>query len=185
VAVRQVRASVVEKVRAAWVRQAPSGSFDCAPPGAASRDKSVRRSAQDDVFVVRMAVRAKSPDLPKPATFPQSPDNKGPAIWAAPLMDKTTDVPSRGGHHGLHDPSDLRDRPSPGHSDRSEDGSNTRRHTEVSAILQEPTHIVPRTSSNTRRPSRNPGPGEEAGPRNAEAAEQRRYRHQLRQKPAP
>jgi hypothetical protein len=45
------RASVVEKLRTAWVRKAPSGSFDSAPPSAAPRDKSVRRSAQDDGFV--------------------------------------------------------------------------------------------------------------------------------------
>jgi len=50
--VRPVRASVVEKLRAAWVRLASSGSFDPAPPSAVSRDQSVRRSAQDDVFVV-------------------------------------------------------------------------------------------------------------------------------------
>jgi hypothetical protein len=49
--VRQVRASVVEKLRAAWVRSAPPGSFDSAPSSAVSRDKSVRRSAQDDDFV--------------------------------------------------------------------------------------------------------------------------------------
>ena len=48
---RRVRASVVEKLRTARVRQAPSGSFDSAPPSAVSRHKSVRRSAQDDVFV--------------------------------------------------------------------------------------------------------------------------------------
>ena len=48
---RQVRASVVEKLRTARVRQAASGSFDSAPPSAVSRHKSVRRSAQDDVFV--------------------------------------------------------------------------------------------------------------------------------------
>jgi hypothetical protein len=43
--------SVVEKLRTAWVRQAQPGSFDSAPPKAVSRDKSVRRSAQDDDFV--------------------------------------------------------------------------------------------------------------------------------------
>jgi hypothetical protein len=42
---------VVEKPGAAWVKQAPSGSFDSAPSGALSPDKSMRRSAQDDVFV--------------------------------------------------------------------------------------------------------------------------------------
>jgi hypothetical protein len=42
---------VVEKLRAAWVKQAPSGSFDSAPSSAVSRDKSVPRSAQDDEFV--------------------------------------------------------------------------------------------------------------------------------------
>jgi hypothetical protein len=43
-------ASVVEKLRAAWVHKAPPGSFDSAPPSAVSRDQSVRRSAQDDDF---------------------------------------------------------------------------------------------------------------------------------------
>jgi hypothetical protein len=46
------RTSVVEKLRTAWVKKDPPGSFDCAPSSAMSRDKSVRRSAQDDVFVV-------------------------------------------------------------------------------------------------------------------------------------
>jgi hypothetical protein len=49
--VRQVRASVVERVRTAWVGQAPWGSFDSAPPSAVSHDSSVRRFAQDDDFV--------------------------------------------------------------------------------------------------------------------------------------
>jgi hypothetical protein len=40
----------LKSLRAAWVRQAPPGSFDSAPPSAVSRDKSVRRFAQDDVF---------------------------------------------------------------------------------------------------------------------------------------
>jgi hypothetical protein len=52
VLVRQLRASVVEKLRAAGLRPAPSGSLDSAPSSAVSRDKSVRRSAQDDDFVV-------------------------------------------------------------------------------------------------------------------------------------
>ena len=43
--------SVVEKLRAVSVRQAPPGSFDSALPSAVSRDKSVTRSAQDDGFV--------------------------------------------------------------------------------------------------------------------------------------
>ena len=40
--------SVVEKLRTAWVRQAPPGSFGSAPPSTLSRDESVWRSAQDD-----------------------------------------------------------------------------------------------------------------------------------------
>src|SRR5580704_14852424 len=51
---RQVRASVVEKLRAAWVRQAPSGFFDSAQRSAVSRDRSMRRSARDDVFLWRV-----------------------------------------------------------------------------------------------------------------------------------
>jgi hypothetical protein len=42
---------VVEKPGAAWVKQAPSGSFDSAPSGAVAPDKSMRRCARDDVFV--------------------------------------------------------------------------------------------------------------------------------------
>jgi hypothetical protein len=38
--------AVVEKLQAAWVRQAPPGSFDCALSSAVLGDKSVRRSAQ-------------------------------------------------------------------------------------------------------------------------------------------
>jgi hypothetical protein len=40
------RASVVEKLRAAWARQAAPGSFDSAPSSTVSRDRSVTRSAQ-------------------------------------------------------------------------------------------------------------------------------------------
>jgi hypothetical protein len=70
---------VVEKLRAAWVRQARRGSlgysrdrlFDSAPPGVLSRDKTVRRSAQDDDFVGvstknilnKLALMGRSPPL--------------------------------------------------------------------------------------------------------------------------
>ncbi len=56
-------ALVVEKLRAAWVRQAPSGSFDSAPSSAVSSDRSVMRSAQR---------RANSRADPTPRVHPYS-----------------------------------------------------------------------------------------------------------------
>jgi hypothetical protein len=47
---KTLAAPVSEKLRAAWVSEAPPGSFDSAPESAVSGDKSVRRSAQDDGF---------------------------------------------------------------------------------------------------------------------------------------
>jgi hypothetical protein len=41
----------LKRARTASVGQAPPGSFDSAPPSSVSRDKSVKRSSQDDDFV--------------------------------------------------------------------------------------------------------------------------------------
>jgi hypothetical protein len=45
------RTSVVEKLRAAWVKMSTAGVLRLRATSAVSRDKSVRRSAQDDDFV--------------------------------------------------------------------------------------------------------------------------------------
>jgi|HubBroStandDraft_6_1064221.scaffolds.fasta_scaffold184705_1 hypothetical protein len=64
-----------------------------------------------------------------------------------------TDVPSRGGRHGLHGPSDLHGMPSRWDSDHSGDGSSTLQHTGASATLRASTHTFRRTSSSNRRPT--------------------------------
>jgi hypothetical protein len=66
---------VVEKPGAAWVKQAPSESFDCAPLSAVSRDESVRRSAQDDGFVwglvLYLHLSMDAPGSPPAIKFPE------------------------------------------------------------------------------------------------------------------
>jgi len=56
-----------------------SGSFDSAPPSAVARDKSVRRSAQDDVFVASW--RCKKPASSRISIAAKQVSAYGTASW--------------------------------------------------------------------------------------------------------
>jgi hypothetical protein len=78
-----VRASVVQKLSAAWVTQVPPRSFDSAPSMAVWCDKSVRRSAQDDGFAGGFE---KHPGKLEPGAIRQSEDVQRTAkVPSAPL----------------------------------------------------------------------------------------------------